>query len=525
MLGMRLGSCRFSALAVSFYLALMPLAAEAAESFSLTNGSVITGDVVGEANGVLSIRTQYGVINVPLADIVSRQAIAPAPSAQPLASDRPLRLQGSNTIGSRLIVDLLRGYTAARGFAADFVEIGGPTPEDKVFKATNAGGQAFNISVGSHGSGTAFKELAASNADIGMSSRRINDKEVADLRALGVGTLTDPGLEHVLALDGLAVIVHPDNPLKSLSLKQIADIFGGTITDWGQVGPFSGPIHIFRRDAKSGTYDSFKSMVMSGKDVVETSKEFESSDELSGGVASDPLGIGFIGFAYIGNAKPLDISQSCGLTSGPSEYSIKAEEYPLSRRLYLYNPTQQRHLNAVDFVDYALSNDAQPIIKDAGFINLSPEASDDAYRDEAIRRAVLLADAGDTRLADLQHFAGLVSTGNGSRLSITFRFNSGSSNLDNRALRDLDRLADYWKALKARKPASRLVVLGFTDSIGRFDKNALLSKSRAEAVARGLTERAVQPDLLDGLGELAPVACDDSDAGLAKNRRVEIWVF
>lgn len=511
-----------SALLAGFVFFAAP--AEALETFSLANGSVVTGEVVGEANGILSINTQYGVISVPAADIVSRQQVEQPGNAQ-LVSDQPFRVQGSNTIGSRLIVDLLREYTVARDFAADFLETQGATQEDKTFTATNAEGKTFTMAVGSHGSGTAFKELAAGNADIGMSSRRINDKEVAELAGLGLGTLTSPGQEHVLALDGLAVIVHPDNPLGSLSLKQIADIFAGRITDWSQVGPFPGPIHIYRRDGKSGTYDTFKTLVMDGEDVVETAKEFESSPDLSASVSGDPLGIGFIGLAYVLSAKPLAISQACGLTSLPSEYSVKTEEYPLSRRLFLYNPSQQRHPNAADFLTFALSNEAQSIVKDAGFIDLSPEASGQGYADEAIRRAVLLADTGDTRLADLKRFAELVTNGDGARLSITFRFESGASNLDNRALRDLDRLADYWKELKATKPDAQLVVLGFADSRGPFRTNERLSKQRADAVAAGLAERSIKPDVINGLGELAPVACDDSDSGLSKNRRVEIWTF
>lgn len=518
---------------LAFFLA--SVSGEAAETFSLTNGSVVTGEVVGEANGIISINTQYGVINVPAADIVSRQPAGEgggsdgggggAGGGAAVASDQPLRLQGSNTIGSRLIVDLLREYTIARGFSADFVEVQGETQEDKTFTAADATGKTFTIAVGSHGSGTAFKALAENKADIGMSSRRINDKEIKQLEDLGLGTLTSPGLEHVLALDGLAVIVHPDNPVNSLSLKQIADIFAGRIKDWSEIGPFPGAINVYRRDGKSGTYDTFKTLVMSGEDVIATAKEFESSPDLSASVSGDPLGIGFIGLAYVLSAKPLAISQSCGLTSLPSEYSVKTEEYPLSRRLFLYNPTQQRHPNASDFLTFALSNDAQSIVKDAGFIDLSPEASGDGYADEAIRRAVLLADIGETPLVELKRFADLIASQNGARLSITYRFESGSANLDNRALRDLDRLADYWKAEKEKRPDAKLVVLGFADSVGRWRVNKRLSEERAGAVAQGLAQRSITPDLVEGLGELAPVACDDTDAGKSKNRRVEIWVF
>jgi phosphate transport system substrate-binding protein len=128
-------------------------------------------------------------------------------------------------------------------------------------------------------------------------------------------------------------------------------------------------------------------------------------------------------------------------------------------------------------------------------------------------------------LADLKRFAELVTTQDGARVSITFRFESGASDLDNRALRDLDRLSDYWKAAKAKKPDMKLVVLGFADSIGSSSVNRRLSQQRADAVAKGLAQRSLTPDVIDGLGELAPVACDDTDSGRSKNRRVEVWTF
>jgi len=474
---------------------------------------------------------------VPAADILSRRPAGEGGGSGAadgggggggggtVASDQPMRLQGSNTIGSRLIVDLVHEYAIDSGFAADFVEVQGETQEDKTFTAKNDEGKTFTIEVGAHGSGTAFTALAEGKADIGMSSRPVKKEEVDKIEALGLGKLTDHGLEHVIALDGLAVIVHPDNPVKSLSLKQIADIFAGRITDWSQVGPFPGAIHVYRRDGKSGTYDTFKTLVMGGEDVTATAKEFESSPDLSATVSGDALGIGFIGMAYVLSAKPLAISQSCGLTTAPSEYSVKTEEYPLSRRLFLYTTTRQAHPNAGGFVDFALSDKAWDVVKNAGFVDLSLEASGQGYADEAIRRALLLADTRETRLTDLQRFAELVTHQDGARLSVTFRFDPSSFNLDTRAVPDLDRLADYLKAAKANKPEMKLVLLGFADSRGSGNANRRLSRQRAETVAAALGQRGVTPDLVDGLGELAPVACDDTDAGLSKNRRVEIWTF
>ncbi|WP_295438706.1 substrate-binding domain-containing protein [uncultured Thiodictyon sp.] len=102
--------------------------------------------------------------------------------------------------------------------------------------------------------------------------------------------------EHVLALDGIAVIVHPSNPVKSLTLVQLADIFSGTITNWSAVGGQAGTIAVNARDNKSGTWDFFNeaALMKQDKSLAANAERFEDSKKLSESVGSGPLGIGFI---------------------------------------------------------------------------------------------------------------------------------------------------------------------------------------------------------------------------------------
>src|SRR5208337_4554653 len=95
---------------------------------------------------------------------------------------------------------------------------------------------------------------------------------------------------------------------------------------------------LYARDAKSGTFDTFDNLVLKPGNlkISPEAKRFESSPDLSDETARDPDGIGFAGFAYIRNAKPLAISSVCGIVSTPEVFSVKTKEYPLSRRLYLY---------------------------------------------------------------------------------------------------------------------------------------------------------------------------------------------
>jgi phosphate transport system substrate-binding protein len=110
------------------------------------------------------------------------------------------------------------------------------------------------------------------------------------------------------------------------------------------------------------------------------------------------------------------------------------------------------------------------------------------------------------------------------RLSVTFRFNTGSTSLDNRAIEDVGRLAEYIRANPDE--AKRIMLFGFADPQGNFDLNLELSRGRALQVANALSALgiAVQQSQVYGFGVIAPVSCSDSDAALEKNRRVEVWV-
>jgi phosphate transport system substrate-binding protein len=426
-----------------------------------------------------------------------------------------LRLAGSNTIGAELVPRLLEAYAKKLG-SQEFEWRG--EGEDRSLVAR--GGGEFIADVSSHGSGTAPTQLAAGKADIGMMSRPINEKEVAQLAAIGFGKADAPGQEHVVALDGLVVLVNKANPVTRLSLADIQGLFSGAISDWSQVGGKPGPVHVYARDDKSGTYDTFKALVLKDKKLVSSAKRYEDSKELSDDVASDENGIGFVGFAYVRNARAVAVTTECGLAFDPKEYTVKTEEYPLARRLFLYTPQQPSNRHNGPFVEYALSSTAQPIVSREGFVSLLPESSDHDYVGQRIQQAAQNQD--DTEEAARQFTRLTRAIAKAGRLSITYRFQTNSDTLDSRAARDIERLAEFVN--KPENRGRRLMLAGFSDSRGSFGRNLALSRNRAQAVTAELRKRNVTPASVEGYGPVAPVACNSNDEGLAKNRRVEVWM-
>jgi phosphate transport system substrate-binding protein len=414
-------------------------------------------------------------------------------------SDIILRLSGSNTIGEGLAPALAEEFLKEQGATdvktrpgdrEDEVFVRGILPGDRTPKA---------IEIHAHGSALAFEDLATGRADIGMSSRKIKAEEVAQLA--GLGDMTSPSCEHILGLDGIAVIVSRKNPVRTLAKDQIAQIFQGTIGNWLQVGGSDGAIHLFARDDKSGTYDTFRTLVLGNASLAPSAKRLEDSRKLSDAVAQDPNGIGFIGLTYVQETQAVAVYENGAAALLPTPFTVATEDYALSRRLFLYTAAQPQSELARRFVDFALSSMGQNIVAEVGFVGQNVSAAAAAASSTAVP-------------ADYRR----LTTGY-DRLSLDFRFREGSSQLDNKAVADLARVITFVTDL--HYSGDNLVLLGFNDSKEATDN---LSKARADAVAQQFKERGVKASTVVGFGSQIAVASNDTPEGRQKNRRVEIWL-
>lgn len=414
-----------------------------------------------------------------------------------------LRIQGSNTIGAKLGPALVKGMFEEQGLTAIRIESGAVENEQRVLGKTEDG-RSVSIEIAAHGSGTGFTSLADGSAELAASSRPIKDSEAISLQKLG--DLKSSAAEQIIALDGLAIILHPDNPVSALNTLQLAQIFAGEITDWAQLGAPAGLIKLYARDDKSGTYDTFKELVLSanGKALASAAKRFESSDKLSDAVSQDRNGIGFIGLPYIRQAKAVAIAAGDSQPMLPSLALIATEDYPLSRRLFLYNQPQLSNPWARALVQFAHSPRGQAIVEQSGFI---------AQTVKAVKIAPQVNMPKDYQ--DLAQHA--------QRLSVNFRFQEGSANLDNKALRDLSRLINYLH--EQDKVKGKVVLVGFGDAKADPARAELLSKLRAMAVRRELGKGGVFFRDIIGMGDELPVATNSADDGRIKNRRVEVWIY
>jgi len=417
-----------------------------------------------------------------------------------------LRLQGSNTIGEKLAPMLVEGYLSAEG-DTDIKRVDGREAAERHVLAHRAKtDDTVAVQIVAHGSATAFTALESGIADIGMSSRPINAGEI-DRLAPKLGNLTQAGTENVVGLDGIAVIVNPLNRVSTLTVEQVARIFAGEIRTWEPLGGPARPIRVLARDEKSGTWDTFDNLVLKRyKLKLGTAERLESSTELSDTVAQDADAIGFIGLPYVRSARALAIADERGSQAlQPTAFTVATEDYPLSRRLFLYTPRPPAAaagaLEAARFVEFALSPRGQEIVQQAGFV---PQRA-------APEPVIAPADAPSAYLS---------VSARAQRLSLTFRFRPSSDELDNKALKDLDRVMAFLHT----ESGARLILLGFTDATGTTEQNLKLSLDRARNVQAALAARGVDVAELVPLGAALPLAANDTALGRQKNRRVEIWV-
>lgn len=413
-----------------------------------------------------------------------------------------LRLQGSNTLNARLGPALIEGLMRQQGLRQITIAAGAQANEQSV-TGRDADGRVWQALVTAHGSSTGFKALEKGQTDIAASSRPIKNQEQQALANLG--DLRSPQAEHVIGIDGVAVIVHPGNPLRHLDTQTLARIFSGEVSNWQTIGGRPGPIVVFARDDQSGTWETFRDLVLAphAKTLSSLAQRLESSEQLSDEVSRTPNAIGFIGLPWVRRARALAIADGDSRPLLPTTESIATEDYPLARRLYLYLPARLQNPWAQELVQFAQSREGQAVVAANGFV---------AQQIQAIQMRPGIQMSGEYQALSRQ----------AQRLSVNFRFEQGSARLDNKALFDVQRLVDY---LKEHDKLDRQVTLvGLGDSKDDPQRALLLSRLRAMAVRRELLRHDVILRDILGQGEEMPVADDDTAQGRIRNRRVEVWV-
>ncbi len=371
-----------------------------------------------------------------------------------------------------------------------------------------------------------FADLIAEEADIALVLREPSKAEEAMAEASGSGNLVSGRRARVVALDGMVAIVSAGQPVKDLSLEQLAEVFSGDTSNWSAFGGADVPVILYTPPATAGLFEAFQDRVLRPYRKTMTEEGFRQSslEELADSVAADSFAIGLTTLSEIGNADPIRISGSCGFEQAPSLGALKTEDYPLTLPLMMFTPARRLPLMARQFLDFTASSSADVVIRRAGFVDQAITTSDFDTQGDRLAHAIT-AVGPEVPLSELKR---LVETlRDRDRLSTTFRFEAGTK-LDVQSSENILRLA---QALETGAfDGKTLLFTGFSDSAGPAGPNNALALKRARLVMGQVREAATAADFsrvqlyADAFGETLPMACDDTDWGRAVNRRVEVWV-
>jgi len=240
------------------------------------------------------------------------------------------------------------------------LSVSGSTTVTPIMQSVAEVYEAADLEVSGTGSGDGITALIDGRADVAMASRKMKDKEKQDASAKGLKPV-----EVVIARDGIAIVVHPSNPVSGLTLQQVKDIFLGKITNWKQVGGPDRQIVPVTRDSSSGTFEVFEELVMDKEPIVSGAVTQNSNGTVRSAVAESEGAVGYVGLGYVDETlKALAIDGTV-----PSNDTVNNGSYKIARDLNLYYPEGASQA-VLDLVKFILGQDGQKIVADEGFIPL-----------------------------------------------------------------------------------------------------------------------------------------------------------
>ncbi|MEM7543968.1 MAG: phosphate ABC transporter substrate-binding/OmpA family protein [Pseudomonadota bacterium] len=386
-------------------------------------------------------------------------------------------------------------------------------------------GDAATVKLGLETSSAAFDQLLRGEATLALTTRQITDEEASAFIEAGLGDPRLSGRETVVALDALVMATSAENPLTSLTLQEAVGVIAGRVTNWSELGGPDSPIELLLPSTTSEAYQVFSEEIMRplrlrpSTSPTATLEKTDLAQQLSG----RPAAIGLTTLSGIGSARPIPLRLACGLVAQPNQFSVKAEDYPLTRRVYLYSRTPNPEGISGALYEFATSSEGRALFAALGYIDQSTTSL--PVEEQGVRfLSAIMAQSGAANIETLQTMASEILSAE--RLSTTFRFDSTGEALDSRGELDVERLADL---LRDRSANSEVILLGFTDDVGRSDINQLVAKDRADLVRAQLLSAlgdSLPSDSIKsiGLGSTAPVACNTDVSGRQANRRVEVWI-
>lgn len=265
---------------------------------------------------------------------------------------------------SKLLILVLMAFGSATTCYAEKIVVAGSTTvlpiaqkAAEVFMDNNSNAE---ISVRGGGSGVGIASIIDGTCDVADASRPIKEAELDKAIANGRNPKA-----HVVAMDGICVVVNSSNPISAMTKQQIKDIFTGKISNWKQIGGLDQKIVVISRDSSSGTFEAFGELVLKGEKVRPDALLQASNQAVVSTVASTPGAIGYAGLGYVTSS--VKAAEVDGVIA--TKETVLTGKYSVGRPLFMYTNGTPKGL-AKDFINFILSVEGQKIVEEEGFVPL-----------------------------------------------------------------------------------------------------------------------------------------------------------
>ncbi len=475
-------------------------------------------------------QTDYVILTTTGELTVRRELVvcegASCPSTTEVTSQEELTIVGPADVGVTVLRTVVQRYSEAKNL--NVTTSAASSDSSDLLVGTTSGIEVAKVTAQGKNANDAINAVLDGTASFALVRERVTPKTLSAFLGRPVDEVEEMLRERTIALDALSFVAHTANPIDSLAIDDIKAILGGQISSWADLGGPTGDIIIHSLPLDSELMSQMSAMLYGDEQSASQGNYvFHSSiDELRDAIAADPLGFGVVFRSRQGNLVPMELASSCSIHYGSSDFSIQTQEYPFSVSWYLYS---KKNADLPDFARSLMSflptNEGQDALSSLGL--LSQGLRSEPMKDQGSRVLTgVLANSNGSRGGNVLAKY-LEQVAESKRLSTSLRFTSGSTTPDSKAQEDIDRISAM-----VRKPefANYVVKLvGFSDSVGAFDRNISISQTRAAQIRDLLLAdnpgwlRPEDVQIL-GAGPLAPVECNDTDKGRRLNRRVEVWL-
>lgn len=469
-----------------------------------------TGVASSKPRTLLIVGLVLMVVSALLVFVLKGRKLPGISGAKPEKEIYLFRLSGSNSLGEVLMTDLVTRYLTEVKKAGNVKLSKGRRPGDFIVSGMLKDETVVKVLIRVSGSLTGFRHLSGDSAEIGMSSLRVT--ELASLPDSLHKKYLLPENEFHICNDAAIIAVNPANPLRNLTREQLIGILNGSIKNWSDLGVnIEGEIQLILPDSLSGTWNLLHSRTLKtdGSVLRPGAMRLYNHDSIARYVYTNRNALGILSYANKHSNNLVSLKTLSGNVM-PGTYTISRNEYPLSRRLYLYADYQKLNADAKAFFDYCKGPGASRAVN-RGFVGneifAMPATLDFDYSDSIGKD-------------DLEKIKPLMTIGR--CLNISIHFDASGIVLEPGEQSRISRAAQF--LLKPENVEKTVFVIGFSDPAAGFSgPNREASLARARVVEKYLSEFGIKPVTV-GLGASSPIGWQNSPDADWLNRRVQIWV-